>query len=114
MTAAEFKYMDDPYLIPQNMLTKKSYALAQEAGRKAARWIREEHSGLFEHKVADPFITAFAPLEKLTENTKPTEELLISMIKTIRVSDAIKVYQLLENSGTGQLSIRFYIFVHIN
>lgn len=32
------------------------YALAREAGKKAAIWIRQEHSDLFQHKVADPEI----------------------------------------------------------
>lgn len=35
---------------------KRSYALSQESGRKAAQWIRQEHADLFQHKVADPLI----------------------------------------------------------
>ena len=48
--------MDDPYLIPISNLEKRSYALSKEAGRKAAMWIREQHSDFFQHKNAEPII----------------------------------------------------------
>lgn len=32
-TAAHYKYHDDPYLLPMNNLAKRSYAMAQEAGK---------------------------------------------------------------------------------
>lgn len=32
-TAAHYKYHDDPYLIPQSNSSKRTFALAQEAGR---------------------------------------------------------------------------------
>lgn len=49
-TAAHYKYHDDPYLIPSSNAGKRTFALAQEAGRKAAHWIRQEHADLFQHK----------------------------------------------------------------
>lgn len=55
-TAPEYKYHDDPFLIPTSNLNKRMFALSQESGRKAARWIRQEHADLFQHKVADPQI----------------------------------------------------------
>lgn len=71
-TAAHYKYHDDPYLIPYSNSNKRSFALAQEAGRyvsmtvsiagfvssnpfsisrKAAKWIRQEHSDLFQVRI---------------------------------------------------------------
>ena len=47
-TAAHYKYHDDPYLIPLSNVGKRSFALAQESGRKSAKWIRQEHSNLFQ------------------------------------------------------------------
>lgn len=47
-TAAHYKFHDDPFLIPASDSKKYNYALAQEAGRKAAEWIREEHRDLFQ------------------------------------------------------------------
>lgn len=55
-TAPHYKYHDDPFLIPASNYAKRSFALAQESGRKAARWILQEHADLFQHKVADPFV----------------------------------------------------------
>lgn len=46
-TAAHYKYHDDPYLIPTSNITKRTYAMANEAGVKAAQWIKEEHRDLF-------------------------------------------------------------------
>lgn len=47
-TAAHYKFHDDPYLIPMSNISKRSFAMAQEAGRKAAKWIRQEHKELFQ------------------------------------------------------------------
>ena len=78
---------------------KRSFALSQEAGRNAAKWIKQEHSDLFLHRHADPFIKAFAPMEKLTETTPMTEDLLKDFIKTSQVQSAIQVYEKLDNAG---------------
>ena len=47
-TAAHYKYHDDPFLIPTSESQKVNYALAQEAGKKAAQWIKEEQRDLFQ------------------------------------------------------------------
>lgn len=47
-TAPHYKYHDDPYLIPMSNISKRTYAMAQESGRKSAKWIRQEHSELFQ------------------------------------------------------------------
>ena len=75
---------------------KRTYALAQEAGRKAATWIKQEHPDLFNHRHAEPFIEAFAPLEKLTETTQVTEDLLKKYINMCQVSNSIFIYGRLE------------------
>jgi len=53
-TAAHYRYHDDPYLIPVSNLAKRSFALSKESGRKAAKWIRQQHADLFNHRVAEP------------------------------------------------------------
>lgn len=55
-----YRYHDDPYLIPLSNYRKRAYALAAEAGRKAAIWIRDEHADLFTTRIWDP------PLRKKT------------------------------------------------
>lgn len=47
-TAPHYKYHDDPYLIPMSNIAKRTYAMAQESGRKSAKWIRQENSKLFQ------------------------------------------------------------------
>lgn len=53
-TAPHYKFHDDPYLIPYSNMNKRSYALSKEAGRKAAKWVREKHADLFQHQTAEP------------------------------------------------------------
>lgn len=47
-TAPHYKYHDDPFLIPPSNVAKRTFAMSQEAGRKAAKWIKEEHRTLFQ------------------------------------------------------------------
>ncbi|KZS11201.1 protein PTCD3 homolog, mitochondrial isoform X1 [Daphnia magna] len=113
-TAPHFKFHDDPYLIPASNHAKRTYALAQEAGRKAANWIKHEHAELFQHRNAEPFIQAFAPAEKLTETTPITEDLLKKYIHTAQVANAIHVYGKLDSAAispeTRQSFLEFVAF----
>lgn len=47
-TAAHYKYHDDPFLIPNSNVGKRTFAMAQESGRKSAKWIFQEHRELFQ------------------------------------------------------------------
>jgi pentatricopeptide repeat domain-containing protein 3 len=53
-TASGYKYHDDPFLIPSSNIGKRTFALAQESGRKAAQWVMAENPELFNAKSADP------------------------------------------------------------
>ncbi|XP_032675324.1 protein PTCD3 homolog, mitochondrial isoform X2 [Odontomachus brunneus] len=95
-TAPHYKFHDDPYLMPLSRIQNRSYALAREAGKKAAMWVRQEHSNLFYHKVAEPEIKAFVPPPVYTEKSVVTEETLLYEISNCNVSDAITIYDLLK------------------
>ena len=47
-TAADYKYHDDPFLIPYESTSKKSYILAKDSGRRAARYVLDRHPELFQ------------------------------------------------------------------
>lgn len=96
-TAAHFKYHDDPYLIPKSNIGKRTFALAQEAGRKAAHWVRQQHPDLFQHREADPPVEKFFPPMVYNENSEVSEQDLVNLINNVQVSDAVLVYQLLKN-----------------
>lgn len=100
-TAAHYKYHDDPYLIPVSNVAKRSYALAQEAGRKAAMWVRQEHSDLFQHKEMDPPIEKFIPKVIYNENSQVGIEDLRNTIQKELVLDSILVYKLLLNKNVA-------------
>ncbi|KAF2904262.1 hypothetical protein ILUMI_01910, partial [Ignelater luminosus] len=98
-TAAHYKYHDDPFLTPMSNLAKRTFAMAQEAGRKAAHWVRQENAELFQHQEADPMIKAFIPRVVYNENSEVTEEDLKSAIKNSFVTDAALIYKLLKDKG---------------
>ena len=47
-TAPDYKYHDDPFLIPYNSIQKRDYILAKDGGKKAARYVLDNHPELFE------------------------------------------------------------------
>jgi hypothetical protein len=47
-TAPDYKYHDDPFLIPYDSMSKRAYALAKDSGRQAARFVLDRHPELFE------------------------------------------------------------------
>uniref|UniRef100_A0A0A9XYH4 Small ribosomal subunit protein mS39 n=1 Tax=Lygus hesperus TaxID=30085 RepID=A0A0A9XYH4_LYGHE len=100
-TAAHYKFHDDPYLMPYSNPSKRSYALSQEAGRKAAQWVRQTHADLFQHKVADPLIEAYVPKVEYNDESNVSEQVLQNLIDTQQVSDVITVYQILKKREIG-------------
>ncbi|XP_055637958.1 protein PTCD3 homolog, mitochondrial [Toxorhynchites rutilus septentrionalis] len=98
-TAAHYKYHDDPFLFPLTNVNKRMYAMAQEAGRKAAAWIRQENAKLFQHKEADPPVAAFVPTMIYTEESQVEETDLRKLIENVDVQDAILVYKLLKKNN---------------
>ena len=46
-TAPDYKYHDDPFLIPYNSIQKREFVLAKDSGRKAARYVLDNHPELF-------------------------------------------------------------------
>ncbi|XP_058452761.1 small ribosomal subunit protein mS39 [Malaya genurostris] len=97
-TAAHYKYHDDPFLLPMTNANKKTFAMAQEAGRKAAHWIRQENAKLFQHKEADPPVQAFFPTMIYSEESKVEETDLQKLIDNVEVTDAVLVYNLLKKN----------------
>lgn len=99
LSGPHYKYHDDPYLTPASNLVKRTFSLSKEAGRKAARWIRDENASLFTHRPEEPFIQAFFPKITYNEESNVSEETLRNLIRMGSVSDAITVYQLSQSKG---------------
>ncbi|XP_076260003.1 small ribosomal subunit protein mS39 [Rhynchophorus ferrugineus] len=98
-TAAHYKYHDDPYLMPKSNTSKRTYAMAEESGRKAAHWVRSENPELFNHKECDPAIDLFFPKQVYDENSEVTEKDLKDVIGKNQVSDAIVINKILTTKG---------------
>lgn len=98
-TAAHYKYHDDPYLIPMSNIGKRTFAMAQEAGRKAAYWVRQQNPHLFNHREADPIIEKFLPKMVYDETSDVTEDDLKKVIEDAQISDAKLVYNLMKKNG---------------
>lgn len=98
-TAPHYKFHDDPYLIPMSNVSKRTFAMAQESGRKAAKWIKEQHRELFQHQEAQPAIEAFAPKMVFTPESEVTPQTLDQLIKQSEIQDAVLVYNLMKEKG---------------
>lgn len=98
-TAAHYKYHDDPYLIPMSNIGKRTFALAKEAGRKAAIWVRQEHSDMFQHQNADPPIAAYAPQMVYSDDSEVDAKTLTDLIESAEVDDAVFVYKLMKGKN---------------
>ncbi|KAG8231248.1 hypothetical protein J437_LFUL005922 [Ladona fulva] len=95
-TAPDYKYVDDPFLIPTSNAAKRAFALSRESGRKAALWIRKEHAEWFDQKLAEPPIKAFTARPHITEVSEASEDILRNLIDEVSVTDAITIYEILE------------------
>lgn len=98
-TAPHYKFVDDPYLIPMSNIGKRTFGLARESGRKAARWVLENNSELFNHRVAQPQIDSYLPKVVFKEDSPVEERDLKNLIGMRQVNDAIFVYNLLKSKN---------------
>ncbi|XP_037956999.1 protein PTCD3 homolog, mitochondrial-like [Teleopsis dalmanni] len=98
-TAPHYKYHDDPFLIPVSNMSKRTYAMAQESGRKAAKWIREQHRELFLHQEAQPAIEEFVPKMVFNEESVVDNTTLNDLILRSQVTDAVFVYNLMKEKN---------------
>lgn len=95
-TAAHYKYHDDPFLIPMSNIGKRTFAISQEAGKKAARWVRQQHPELFNHREADPVVKTFLAKTVYNEQSDVTKLDLKDVITDVQVSEAKLIYRLLK------------------
>lgn len=73
--------------------------MAQEAGRKAALWVKQQNTHLFNHREADPVIEKFLPQMVYDDQSNVTEDDLKKVIENVQVSDASLIYTLLKKNG---------------
>ncbi|XP_064473194.1 small ribosomal subunit protein mS39-like [Ornithodoros turicata] len=100
-TAPHFKYHDDPFFIPASNVAKRTYALAKESGKKAAKYFLEKYPDSFKHNPAEPNIEAFNPKPKYTAESEVSEEDLKHLIDAVDVENASTVYNNLKSKGTS-------------
>ncbi|XP_033174927.1 protein PTCD3 homolog, mitochondrial isoform X3 [Bombus impatiens] len=108
-----YLYHDDPYLYPLRRTEYRSFALSYEAGRKAAKWIHNEHRDLFPKHLSEPEIEAFTPLPTYTDKSQVSEEILLHTISKRIVPDALHIYKLLDynvSNDTKQILLELLCF----
>jgi pentatricopeptide repeat domain-containing protein 3 len=71
-TAPDYKFHDDPFLIPYNSMQKRDYLLSKQGGKRAARYVLNQHPELFNKNLIemDPVIKRLLPKIKITQVTK--------------------------------------------
>ncbi|KAI4477965.1 hypothetical protein M0804_012445 [Polistes exclamans] len=93
-----YKYFNDPYLVPTSRQLQRHYALSLESGRKTAMWVHKEHGDLFRTDIADPAIEEFMPPVEYTKKDQVSEEILLRTISNGRTTEALHIYNLLEEN----------------
>ncbi|KAJ8681671.1 hypothetical protein QAD02_017463 [Eretmocerus hayati] len=112
-TAPDYKYMDDPFLIPTSNHRKRGYSLSKEAGKKAAMWILQEHADLLRSNLSEPLVKAFLPRDEYKDKSQVSDEILQNFIKLGMVSESLNVYELLDGNiknGTKQAFLELLCF----
>ena len=98
-------------MIPVSNIGKRSFALSQESGKKAAQWVKKQHPELFQHREADPVIETFFGENAINESTEVTEDLLLKTVDDRRVSDAVFVFNAMAEKNlpiSSETKIRFF------
>ncbi|XP_028968730.1 protein PTCD3 homolog, mitochondrial [Galendromus occidentalis] len=99
-TAPHYKFIDDPYLIPVSNPEKRSYALAMESGRKAARYMLTNFPECFKNDPAEPKVELFNPPRAAFQpGAQNSEEDLVRCIDEINVAESLVVYENLKTHG---------------
>ena len=93
VTAPHYKYMDDPFLIPQSNMSRRAYALSRESGRKAAKYFMDNYPQFFFRDDAEPKIPAFSYKDSFGPDTVVSESDLIACISCREVQNAIQVFK---------------------
>uniref|UniRef100_A0A1I7UVC7 Protein PTCD3 homolog, mitochondrial n=1 Tax=Caenorhabditis tropicalis TaxID=1561998 RepID=A0A1I7UVC7_9PELO len=93
-TAPHFAYIDDPITIPSTQSAKKTYFMAKEFGKRAARELAAEWPTLFAFDRDQPQLPAFRP-QHLADplQVEPTEKSLLAMIASREVQDCCVLYE---------------------
>lgn len=93
-TAPHFSYIDDPITIPSTQYAKKTYFMAKEFGKRAARELASEWPTLFAFDRDQPRLPAFRP-QQLADplQVDPTENNLLAIIERREVQDSCILYE---------------------
>uniref|UniRef100_A0A8R1DL83 Small ribosomal subunit protein mS39 n=1 Tax=Caenorhabditis japonica TaxID=281687 RepID=A0A8R1DL83_CAEJA len=93
-TAPHFAYIDDPITIPSTQNAKKTYFMAKEFGKRAARELAAEWPTLFAFDRDQPRLPAFRPQHHPDPlKVEPTDKNLLEMIESRKVLDACMLYE---------------------
>uniref|UniRef100_A0A0N5ADG8 Small ribosomal subunit protein mS39 n=1 Tax=Syphacia muris TaxID=451379 RepID=A0A0N5ADG8_9BILA len=99
-TAPHFSLIDDPVLIPSEMLRRKNLYMAKEMGRRVARTLAAEWPTLFQYDHDEPRLDVFRPAAELDPTyAEPIESNVIKLLDARKIRDAIKLFERLSSDG---------------
>ncbi|XP_053213897.1 protein PTCD3 homolog, mitochondrial-like [Panonychus citri] len=102
-TAPALKFIDDPFLIPNNRHQKLVYSLSKESGIKAAKFFMAKFPHLFNRDEAEPKVEAFHFKDLFDETMDLTEKDLEYSIKNNQVDNSITAFKSV-SSKDGKIS----------
>eukprot|EP00095_Tigriopus_kingsejongensis_P007685 maker-scaffold1144_size59710-snap-gene-0.12 protein:Tk07685 transcript:maker-scaffold1144_size59710-snap-gene-0.12-mRNA-1 annotation:"GF11198" len=99
-TAPDYRYHDDPYLIPYHSTRKRQYMMAKQGGKSAARYVLDRHPELFNQNLIEsvPKIQEFMP-RAIFDESQANVELLKTFVAGHNVEEATQTYMALLEKG---------------
>nr|XP_020651719.1 pentatricopeptide repeat domain-containing protein 3, mitochondrial [Pogona vitticeps] len=100
ITAANYMFQDDPFLIPRNIREYRLYSLSKESGKNAAKYVVDTHPEYFQRDIAEPHIPSLMPPKVELQPEEVSEEALRNQIQLRKVNASVDMYDQLLQAGT--------------
>ncbi|XP_072860140.2 small ribosomal subunit protein mS39 [Pogona vitticeps] len=100
ITAANYIFQDDPFLIPRNIREYRLYSLSKESGKNAAKYVVDTHPEYFQRDIAEPHIPSLMPPKVELQPEEVSEEALRNQIQLRKVNASVDMYDQLLQAGT--------------
>ncbi|GAB0090365.1 Protein PTCD3 homolog, mitochondrial [Sergentomyia squamirostris] len=92
ITSAHYQFHDDRFLIPYSNQRRKAYALSEESGRSAAKWLHKKYADLFKYSKGEPMIEAYVTGRSLEdfENVQTPDDICALLDSQIDMNEIIQ------------------------
>ncbi|XP_059613336.1 small ribosomal subunit protein mS39 [Phlebotomus argentipes] len=113
ITSVHYQYHDDRYMIPYSNQRRKVYALSEESGRSAAKWLHKKYADLFKYSKGEPMIEAYVAGRgpEAFENVQTVEDLCRLMESQIDLEEITQGLSQIKDSRDADFKQAYFELV---